>query len=196
MKITKTILTCSAILLLQSQMFAKIEANDISKTLKDAISKTTVILQNSKDKKSQVHKIYEVVDPMFDYTLMAKLSLGFKAFKSLTPSQQKTFVKAFENKLKNSFVDNLKYYSNQELKLDKVQDIKGKKVVKSKLMNQDKPISIDYKFYNAKSKGWLIYDVEVLGTSIIKSYRKQLANIFSRKSFTEVIDMLQSSETK
>ncbi len=188
------ILTSLALLFLQGQIFAKIEAEDIKKELESSINKVTILLQSSKDKKAQAGKIYAIMDPMFDYSLMARLSLGFRQFKSLSSSQQKTFTKEFEKRLKDSFVDKLKYYSNQTIQLGDIKDVKNRKIVPSTLKHDNKEFSIDYKFYNGKSKGWLIYDVEILGVSVVQTYKNQFAHILENKSFKELISLLKQSQ--
>lgn len=194
MKIKKIIFTCIAVLLLQTQVFAKVDASNMAKSVESAINATTSLLQNSKDKESVANKIYDIIDPMFDYALIAKLSLGSKQFKKLTPSQQKIFAKKFEERLKASFVSKLKLYSNQTIEIGKIKNVKSRKVVETKLINDGKKFPIDYKFYNAKEKGWLIYDIDILSISVVQSYRNQFANILDNKTFDDLLKMLGNTE--
>lgn len=194
MRFKNLFFTCMAILLFQTNIFAKIEAADITKSLENAINKTTTLLKNSKNKEAEAKNIYAIIDPMFDYALMAKLSLGSKAFKKLSPTEQKTFAQKFEKRLKDSFISKLKLYSNQVIEVGKLKDVKSRKIVQTALINDGKKFEIDYKFYDAKEKGWLIYDIDILNISVVQSYRNQFANILDDKSFQELLLMLKNTE--
>jgi len=49
-----------------------------------------------------------------------------------------------------------------------------------------------YKFYRSKTRAWVIYDVDVLGVSIIQTYRQQFAEVLQEHDFDELLRRLKS----
>ena len=74
-----------------------LEFDKIDTTMEKNINQTIHILQTSnKNIESIAKEIFAMFDSIFDYHLMAQLSLS-KKYKTLSPSQQKEFDVAFEN---------------------------------------------------------------------------------------------------
>lgn len=185
--ITLTLFTLNA--------FAGIKGDEISTTIKDKIAQVTTLLSANAGKEQSVkNQIFAIFDPVFDYKLMARLSLGVKQFKSLTKEQQKVFTQKFEQKLKESFADKLKFYKNQTVKVADIKDVKNRKVLHTELIGTDKNYPIDYKFYKSKSGDWLIYDLDIISISVVQAYRNQFARVLNNKSFDELLVMLKNSE--
>lgn len=188
-------LLISALLLLQTSLFAKIEADSIKPTMSEKINATTKLIQSNKDKPQAAAKqIYAIFDPVFDYSLMAKLSLGKSQYKKLNDSQRQEFAKKFEQRLKKSFVSKLNLYTNEVIKIDDVKDVKNRKILHTKLIGKEKTYPINYKFYNAKESGWLIYDVDILDISIIQTYRNQFARALDKNDFKHLLSLLDKTE--
>ena len=47
-----------------------------------------------------------------------------------------------------------------------------------------------YKFYNANNS-WKIYDIEIQGVSIIRSYRSQFNEILQRGTIDDLLDKME-----
>ena len=50
---------------------------------------------------------------------------------------------------------------------------------------------IVYKFHKSKKSSWKIYDVNILGVSLIKTYRVQFANALKDGTYTALLNKLQ-----
>jgi phospholipid transport system substrate-binding protein len=59
------------------------------------------------------------------------------------------------------------------------------------LVSKDKKISILYKFYKAQ-KNWKIYDLEIQGVSIIRSYRSQFSSILESGTVDDLLLKLEN----
>jgi phospholipid transport system substrate-binding protein len=59
------------------------------------------------------------------------------------------------------------------------------------LVSKDKKISILYKFYKAE-KNWKIYDLEIQGVSIIRSYRSQFSGILENGTVDDLLLKLEN----
>ena len=131
------------------------------------------------------------MDPIFSYPTMAKISLG-KKWKTLTTKDQKAFTKAFEKKMKHSYIDKLRLYNNQKVITSKPKKIKTNRIkLTTKVMGNNETYKIINSFYKKKgSSQWYIYDVNLAGVSIIQTYRKQFAAFLKTKSFKQLLNSL------
>lgn len=180
------------LLIFSSVLFAGIQQGEIKKVMEDKIQASIAII--SKNQKKDVTKeLYALLDPIFDYKLMARLSLG-KEYKKLTKEQRAIFSQKFEQRLKNSFADKLKFYSNQKIKIGDLSNVKSRKVLHTTLSDGQNVYPINYKFYRSKDGSWLIYDVEILDTSIIQTYRNQFMGFLDHQSFKQLLDLLENTQ--
>jgi len=142
-------------------------------------------------------EIIKIIDDLFDYKLMARIALGKKTWKSLSKDKQAEFVKIFEDKLKNSYIDKLGLYTDQKVNIIDLAPYKKSRLqLKSEVVGKDEVYKINYNFYkNKKADEWFIYDVDLLGVSIIQTYRKQFAGLLKEKTFDEMLDVLKNKET-
>ena len=107
----KVILT---VLIMSVSSHAIIESQ-IQQVMDKKVHQVLNILQNnSLSQAEKESKSIKVMDTVFDYPTMAKISLG-KKWKSLSTAEKKQFTKAFENKIKHSYVDKLRLYDNQKV---------------------------------------------------------------------------------
>lgn len=144
---------------------------------------------------TQIQKIaqeaFSVFDPIFDYSLMAQLALS-KHYKNLTNSQKQEFSKVFEETLKHNFVDKLQLYRDEKVEVINGTKIKENRyVLKTSIILDGKENYILFKFY-PKGTDWKIYDVDILGVSIIQTYRSQIDDILSKSDFATLLEKLKS----
>ena len=151
---------------------------------------------NFKEKGTEIIK---VIDEVFDYELMAKIALGKETWDTLSEQKQKEFTKTFETKLKNSYIEKLELYNDQKVKIIGLNPYKnGRLQLETELLGKEGTYKINYNFYNKAKDGeqWLIYDVDLVGVSIIQTYRQQFAGLLKEKSFDEMLALLQNPNTK
>jgi len=155
-----------------------------------------VLKQKDLETKDKANKIFALIDEVFDYELMGKISLGKKTWLSINDTQREEFIKAFETKLKNSYVDKLELYTDQKVKIIELSPYKKTRLqLKTEVVGKDEVYKINYNFYNNKKKSqWLIYDVDLLGVSIVQTYRKQFAGLLKEKSFDELLVILKDTK--
>lgn len=183
------------ILVLVLNTFA-LDLNEIPNTMQKNIDQSLKLLQNSKeDKKEVVHRIFKLFDNIIDYKLMAKLSLS-KNYSRLNQEEQEKFTTAFEASLKKSFTDKLNLYKNQILKV-KNGELKNEKryFLTTSMIVDGEEKNIIFKFYNDNNH-WLIYDVDILGVSIIQTYRSQFGDILANEDFDALLLKLQNIAIK
>ena len=189
MKFLKILL---AALCLHAFAFA-IDKSEIQPVMSDKVSNAVALLKNSavsKDEKPK--KIFALFDSLFDYKTMAKLSLA-KHFKSLTPEQVAKFNSAYEAHLKQTFIDKLALYTNQDMKVVGATEPNDKRVyLKTEIIGEDKNYPIDFKFFPS-GNDWRIYDVDILGISLVQTYRSQFGDVVENVSFDELLKRLNQT---
>lgn len=183
-------------LLFSSFSFAGLKHATIHPDMTNRIDKVLMILKDSKlDKNKKAKEIINLMDNVFDYSLMSRLSLG-NEWNKLTASQQEQFIKLFTKKLKDSYIEKLDLYTDELVQVLGVEQPKSNRVVlKTQLIGKEEKYEIDYKFYQEEGiDSWLIYDVDLLGVSIIQTYRKQFSGFLQDKSFEELLTFLNSKK--
>lgn len=192
----KRILALLMLALLSSHSLLAIEEHDISTFMQSNIDLATTILRDKKiQKPEKTEKLYVIFDSIFDYTLMAQLALGGKQWAALQPSKQTEFTKLFEQKLKTSYMEKLDLYTDEKIVIKNLEKIKDARIhLTTHLMKNSEVYEIIYKFYKDKNGGWMIYDVDILGVSIIQTYRTQFADILTKEPFEKLLEKLKQPD--
>jgi phospholipid transport system substrate-binding protein len=143
------------------------------------------IYQKAKEK-----QISKIVSSIFDFPLMAKLTLGRKHWPKLTPPQRDKFTQLFTERLKKSYREKIALYKDEKV-LFKPKEQKKKTIyIPSELTYKDKKVAILYKLRKV-DKRWKIYDVEIQGVSILLTYRSQFDEILRRGTVKDLLSRLE-----
>ena len=149
-----------------------------------------VLQQQDLNQEAKNNKIIDIVNPMFDFSLMAKLTLGKKYWPGLSPEQKENFTQLFIKRLRASYLDRLTFYTDEKVIYEPSVEVNEKIHIPTYLVSKDKKISMLYKFYTSESN-WKIYDLEIQGVSIIRSYRSQFYEILQSGSFDDLLVKLE-----
>ena len=182
--------------LIFSQAAVADDKKDAEKSLKGKLESVIIVLEK-KDIDQQVKKkeIVEIVTPIFNFSLMSKLTLGKKHWPSLTKDQKDKFIKLFTKRLKDSYLDKMLLYTDEKIEYKESVQV-GKKVqIPTILTSKDNKISMIYKLYKSK-QGWRIYDIEIQGVSLISTYRSQFDEILRNKTVDDLLAKLEKQENK
>jgi phospholipid transport system substrate-binding protein len=145
---------------------------------------------NDSEKRSRIE---ELVDPVFDYELMAKLTLGRKHWPRLSAEQRRVFVKRFVTRLKDSYLDKVSMYSggaDAGFNYLPVRQQGNKVHVPVEVTAGDDKIDMVYKFYSSADQ-WKVYDVEINGVSIVQSYMSQFDQILSDGNVDDLLEAVK-----
>ena len=178
-----------------------LEFSAIDSTMEQNIQKTLALLQKnthnapiSEAKAQEIAKeVFLIYDSIFDYQLMAQLSLS-KEYKTLSETQKKEYNQAFEQNLKRSFSDKLRLYKDEEMQVVGGEQTKNNRYnLKTSMVLDGKLNYIIFKFYDNKGD-WKIYDVDILGISVIQTYRSQFGDILTNADFQTLLTKLKSED--
>lgn len=142
------------------------------------------------DQKTREKKINQVVNSIFDFPLMAKLSLGREHWPKLSPPQQEKFTRLFVEMLKTSYREKIALYTDEEVMFKPAIRNKSTVYVPMEMKSKDKKIAILHKLRKL-GKRWKVYDVEIQGVSIILTYRSQFNDILSKGTVEDFLSRLE-----
>ena len=151
----------------------------------------SVLRSQDLDQAAKSQRIIDIVNPMFDFSLMAKLSLGRRYWPELTADQKERFTRLFIKRLRASYLDSLTLYTDERVLYEPSVVVKNKIHIPTYLVSKDKKISILYKLYDSESN-WKIYDLEIQGVSLIRSYRAQFHEILKSGTIDDLMTKLEA----
>ena len=177
---------------------ATLSADEVSEIHAMTKEKVDLVIQTLKDtslsKKEKKEGILKTIDGLFDFNLMARLSLGKKNWKALSKAKRKEFSMLFVERLKQSYLDKLDLYTDEEVVVGEANLSKKNRVeVLTYLITKDDKKEMTYKLYKSKKKRWMVYDVDVLGVSIVQTYRSQFSGILKKESMEQLMERMRSS---
>ena len=170
------------------------DVNAVETLLKDKTEAVLAILK-AKDlgEETKKDRIMEMIGPIIDFELMAKLTLGKTNWGRMDEKEQAEFVDLFVTRLKRSYLDKSTFYDDEKI-VYKPGVQRGNKVhVPVEIVSKDKPIELMYKFYEAAGRGWMAYDVEINGVSLIRSYQSQFSEILKNGTPADLLANLRQS---
>jgi phospholipid transport system substrate-binding protein len=128
---------------------------------------------------------------------MAKLTLGRKYWPGLAKEKKERFEELFIKRLKESYIEKLtRYtYTDEKIVYDAPIQVKKKIHIPTDLISKDNKISMLYKLYKSKYN-WKIYDIEIEGVSIIKTYRSQFNQVLSSGTIDDLLIKLEEPKNK
>jgi phospholipid transport system substrate-binding protein len=143
---------------------------------------------------AQRAKLVKVISPRFDFSEMAKRSLG-RHWAARTSEEQREFVKVFATLMGKSYADNIESYTTQNVLYIRESEEQNYAQVDTKIVAQNgSPLSINYKLHSVDSE-WKIYDLVIEDISIVGNYRSQFDRIIGRSSFAELVRTMKEKQS-
>jgi phospholipid transport system substrate-binding protein len=190
-KIMKTFPIIAAILILLSSLAGAQDDDTAQAVLQRNLDAVFAVLEKKDlDKQTKQKEIEAIVTPMFDFALMAKLSLGKKHWTGQTPENKDRFTELFIKRLRQSYLDKLTAYTDEKVIYGSAVEVNKKVHIPTDLVSGGKKISMLYKLYPSSNR-WKIYDVEIQGVSIIRSYRSQFKEILQNGTFDDLLKKME-----
>jgi len=162
--------------------------NEVMQVKWDAIAK--VLSCKDLDQQAKEKAINVIIDPIFDFKLMGKLTLGKTNWSKLSESQSEKFIKLFIERLKDAYRDKISSYNNEKVEFQPAVKDNNSVLITMTVVSEDKKYTILYKLRRV-DKSWKIYDMEIEGVSVIITYRSQFNDILSHDSVEEFLRQLE-----
>jgi len=161
---------------------------------------TNIVSDKGLSKQDRNSQIVKALDPIFDFEIMAKLSLG-KKWSTLNEDNKVKFVELYVERMKKSYSSKLDEYSGEKFEVVDIKQPKSNRILlNSNLVSTEKRFEVIYKFYKPKApkenkNDWLIYDVEILGISILKTDKVQFKEYLQTHSLNDLMAELAKSNS-
>jgi phospholipid transport system substrate-binding protein len=114
------------------------EESEVKKLTQEKIKIVIDVLRNKEiGKEEKKKRIMAAVDPIFDFKQMARLSLPKKHWSGMNKAQKKEFSKLFVQRLKESYLDKLELYTDEEVVIEDAKRVKKRIHVLTRLVSKD-----------------------------------------------------------
>ncbi len=163
--------------------------------LKSKLNQVFEILQKAGiDQQQKSKEIEEIVTPMFDFQLMARLSLGREQWTKLSKENRERYTDLFISRLRGSYLNRITAYTDETVTYEPPVKTNDKIHIPTNLNSKGKKIGMLYKFYQTNGQ-WMIYDLEIQGVSIIRSYQAQFKEILQKGTFDDLLLQMEKPAT-
>jgi phospholipid transport system substrate-binding protein len=147
-------------------------------------------LKGDSRKEERRRRLREIIYPRFDFTEMARRSLGSN-WRRLKPEQQKEFTKLFTALLEDAYLDTIESYSGEKVQYVKERQDGNYAEVDTKIIDRaGREFSVDYRLHTVDGE-WKVYDVVIENVSLVNNYRSQFNRVLTRSSFDELLAQMR-----
>lgn len=169
------------------------ETDEAQAVVKQTLDRVTQILKQDMDTAAKEQKIVSTVTPIFDLSLMARLTLGKKHWSGLSPNERQEYSDLYIKHLQKTYLGKLDLYSDEKIVYKKPVEKKGKIYVPTELVSEGQATPVLYKLYRAKDGKWKIWDVEVSGASVVYSKRAEFDAILANGTIEDLYGKLNAT---
>jgi phospholipid transport system substrate-binding protein len=134
-------------------------------------------------------KIMSLIKGGFDFREMSKRILG-KTWRQINDRERDRFTELMTKLLENVYIGKLEGYSGQAIEFvaEIVKD--GRAQVTTLVENNNEKIPVHY-IMNKADSGWVVYDINIEGVSLVSNYREQFKSILRKDDFEGLVKMLE-----
>ena len=134
--------------------------------------------------------IRQAVDERFDWEEMSRRALATHWAKR-TPEERKEFIPLFSDLLERTYMKKVEDYSGEKVLYEGESKEGDYASVKVKIVTKkNKDISVEYRLKKEGNK-WLVYDISIMGASLVNNYRTQFNSIISQSSYENLVKRLR-----
>ena len=177
---------------------AESRAGGPTEQVRATVDKVLIIVRSPNPKSiaqiaAQRAQLLEVIYPRFDFTEMAKRSLG-PHWARRTPEEQREFVGIFAALMGRAYAGNIESYTSQNVLYTRESEEQNYAQVDTKIVSDDQPaLTINYKLHSV-GKEWKVYDLVIEDISVVNNYRSQFDRVIARSSFAELVRTMKEKQ--
>jgi len=137
-------------------------------------------------------KLKEVIYQRFDFTEMARRSLG-PEWRRRTAEEQKEFVVLFTKLLERACLNTIESYNGEKVQyLNERAENSGAQVDTKITDNKGRDFLVNYRLHDVNGD-WKIYDVVVEDVSLVNNYRAQFSRVLAKSSYAELVNTMKET---
>jgi phospholipid transport system substrate-binding protein len=163
--------------------------------IRQTIDKLLAILKDTRLKQEGIknerrQELKKLIYQRFDFTEMAKRSLGFE-WRRRSPEEQREFVKLFADLLERAYLDQIESYNGEKIQYLKEREDGDHAEVATKIIdNKGQGFSVNYRLHNVNGD-WKVYDVVIEDISLVNNYRAQFSRVLGSSSYQELVHRMR-----
>jgi phospholipid transport system substrate-binding protein len=166
-------------------------AADDAKDVKASVTKTVnsvleVLKVKDTPKDERRKKVIAIVEPVFDFKLMGKLTLGKDNWPKLDEAQRKEFGELFVKQIEDSYYEKIDLFTNETVDFEDPTPAKDKFQMMTRINSKGTRYKLLYKLYKAGSE-WKVYDLEIEGISLVRSYGMQYDQVLQKGTAKDLL---------
>ena len=147
-------------------------------------------LKGESKKNERRDKLKELIYQRFDFTEMARRSLGSE-WRRRSPEEQKEFVKLFTGLLEQAYLDQIESYSGEKIQYLKEREDDNYAQVDTKIIDKKgQEFSVNYRLHN-QNGDWKVYDVVIEDVSLVNNYRSQFNRVLATSSYEDLVNRMK-----
>lgn len=163
--------------------------------LKGTVDKITNILMDpslkgDENKEKRVHLLCDAVYERFGLAKTAQLCLA-TYWGERTEAEKQEFTALFGKFLEKIYSSSADRYHGQQVAFIKEQVEKKKARIDARVVTDLIEIPVNIRMYQAEDGNWMVYDVVIMGVSMVWNYRVQFNHIIKQHSYEELIRIIK-----
>jgi len=169
-------------------------ASSPTEQIQETIEQVLTVVSNSaqSDEPDRKRQLRETLMPRFDWTEMAKQTLG--KHWDAAAARQDEFVSAFSEFLGNSYAGKIGSYKDEKIVYLTEAVNNDQAQVKTKIVSgKGEPTAITYQMHRLDGD-WKIYDVVVEDISLVVNFRSQFSRILAKGGIDNLLRQLKEKE--
>lgn len=193
----KHLLAAVAVLALGPRAFAAEASSSDTRAIKTLIETAVngtidVLKDKANDREARRKKIFALIDPVVDFQLMGKLTLGRAHWGQFNEAQQKEFTESFRRVIRDFVFDKVEVYTNETSEFEEpVPTEKGKYQLMMHVIRRGERYNGLFKLYHADA-GWKVYDLEIQGISLVRIYAAQYDQVLQKGTPKDLLAKLKA----
>ena len=189
------LLTALTLLPVSAEVRTFDDSQEVATVVRTAVEKVVAILRNTEltriDKREQS---MDIVGPLIDFRLLGMLSLGKRHWSGASEGQRESFTDLFADTLKLSYFEKLELFTDEDVEFEapELASSKGspKYFVMSYIVSKGDRVQVGYHL-TKRGETWKVYDFEIEGVSIRKSYGSQYNDYLKENSFDDLLKTMR-----
>lgn len=190
----KFLLLLIIFLIVPAVVFAQESPLDVVKNTVDKIIVVVEKYPSKEQSKIRRDNIRQVIEPVFNFDEMAKLSLG-NNWKEATEAQQKEYVTLFSDLLATTYLKKIDQIKKDTVIFKGHRERQDQALVKTDVNFNNDLFPIVYKM-RKETNGWRVHDVSIENISLVSNYRSEFAGIIRKDGISGLIEQLKQKVNK
>lgn len=132
-----------------------------------------------------------ITDRIFDWTAMSKGALG-RHWAARTPDERAEFIPLFRELLERAFLGKIEQYGTEDVAYTEESPDGDDTIVRTRVtLKPSWGVDVDYRMAWQGTR-WMISDVLVDRTSIVRNFRSQFDSVIKRSSYEELVKKVRA----